>query len=81
MSRTVIPYKRKMKGKTDYKHRLNILKSGKLRLVVRKSINNILLQIIEYEPNGDRVLMSVHSSTLKKYGWASHRGNIPSAYY
>ncbi|MAF51115.1 MAG: 50S ribosomal protein L18 [Nanoarchaeota archaeon] len=80
MSRIVLPYKRKQQGKTDYKKRLNLLKSGKLRFVVRKSIKNILLQIVSYEPDGDKILMSVHSSSLKKYGWDFHRGNIPSAY-
>ena len=80
MSRIVMAYKRKMNGKTDYKHRLNLLKSGKLRLVIRKALNNILLQVVKYEPNGDKILTSVHSSSLKKYGWDLHRGNLPSAY-
>ena len=79
MSKT-IPYKRKMNGRTDYRHRLSMLKSRKLRLVVRKSLNNILLQVVKYEPDGDKILMSVHSTSLKRYGWDLHRGNIPSAY-
>ncbi|MAG52938.1 MAG: 50S ribosomal protein L18 [Nanoarchaeota archaeon] len=76
----ILPYKRKRKGKTDYKQRLGLLKSGKLRLVVRKSSKNILLQIVKYEPNGDKVLISVHSNSLKKYGWNLNKGNVPTAY-
>ncbi|MBU2639559.1 MAG: 50S ribosomal protein L18 [Nanoarchaeota archaeon] len=68
------------KSRTNYKQRLELLKSGKLRLVVRKALNNISLQIVEYEANGDKILISVHSVMLKKYGWDLHRGNLPSAY-
>ena len=79
MKKTLI---REYKGKsrTDYKQRLVLLKSGKLRLVIRKALKNISLQIIEYEPDGDKVLVSAHSAMLKKYGWNLHRGNLPSAY-
>ena len=73
-----LPYKGKKR--TDYKQRLGLLKSRKLRLVVRKSLNNILLQIIKYEDDGDKILVSAHSTILKKYGWKFHKGNIPAAY-
>jgi large subunit ribosomal protein L18 len=76
----LLQYRRKREGKTDYKFRLNILKSNKLRFVVRKALKNVLLQVVQYEPNGDKILLSVHSNVLKKYGWDLNRGNIPSAY-
>ena len=41
----ILSYKRKREGKTDYRKRLKLLKSDKLRFVVRKSLNNILTQI------------------------------------
>ncbi len=72
--------KRRRKGVTDYKKRLKILLSGKPRLVVRKTLNNILAQIIEYAPQGDKVVISAHSSELKKFGWSAGTGNLPSAY-
>lgn len=75
-----VPYKRKKEGKTDYKQRILLLKSRKLRLVIRKSLNNILLQIVEYSPDGDKVLISTHSNQLKKFNWKFHRSNMPSAY-
>tara|TARA_Y100000310_G_scaffold342571_1_gene446366 strand:- start:271 stop:768 length:498 start_codon:yes stop_codon:yes gene_type:complete len=76
----ILPYKRKRTGKTNYKKRLNLLKSRKLRLVVRKALKNILLQIVEYNPDGDKILVSTHSSSLKKYGWDKHKGNTSAAY-
>ena len=75
-----LSYKRKRQGRTNYKKRLNILKSKKKRLVVRKSLNNILLQIIIYNNVGDKVLVTAHSSEVKKLGWKFHTGNIPCAY-
>src|SRR3989338_488998 len=73
-------FKRKRIGKTDYRRRLKILLAHKPRLVVRKSINNMLAQIIEYNEKGDNVVASANSSELKKYGWNGNRGNIPAAY-
>ena len=73
-------YKRKSEGRTDYKKRLILLKSEKPRLVIRRSLNNILVQIIEYMPDGDKVITSANSSSLSKLGWKGHRGNLSSAY-
>lgn len=78
--RRFIPFKRKLEGKTDYRKRLALLKSGKPRLVVRRSLNNISAQIIMYETAGDKVLVSAHSKELSKLGWKGRRRNIPAAY-
>lgn len=75
-----IPFRRKLEGKTDYRKRLALLKSGKPRLVVRRSINNITVQIIMYETAGDKVLVSAHSRELLEFGWKGRRRNIPAAY-
>src|SRR3989344_1615369 len=76
----ILPYKRKRNGKTDYKRRLALLKSGKERLVIRKALNNILLQVIQYEPDGDRIIVTTHSNSLREYGWKGHNGNLAAAY-
>ncbi len=76
----ILPYKRKRNGRTDYHKRLALLKSGKERLVVRKALNNILLQVIQYNPDGDRIIITIHSNSLKKYGWDYHKGNLAAAY-
>src|SRR3989338_4098840 len=75
-----VAFRRKREGKTHYKKRLKLLTSGKPRLVVRKSLNNIQASIIKYDLKGDIVLVSAHSSELVKLGWKLNRGNIPSAY-
>ncbi len=75
-----IPFRRKRQGKTDYKKRLGMLKSRKLRLVVRKSNKHMLAQVIKYGHKGDTVLKSCSTKDLKKYGWDANTGNIPAAY-
>lgn len=75
-----VPHRRRREGKTDYRLRLKLIKSGKPRLVVRKSSNNMTCQIIQYKPGGDITLVSADSRELPKLGWKLHRGNIPSAY-
>lgn len=75
-----IPYRRKREAKTNYKKRLAMLKSGKKRLVIRTSLNTITMQIVEYHPDGDRILASATSGDLRKLGWKMHKANLPSAY-
>lgn len=67
-------------GKTDYRARLRLLLSRKLRLVIRKSLNNIIAQLIEYGIKGDKIIISINASELRKYGWKFHLGNLPTAY-
>jgi len=76
----ILPHRRRREGKTDYRNRMELLKSGKPRLCVRKSLNNIICQIIQYKPEGDVTVASSDSKELKKFGWSFHTGNIPSAY-
>lgn len=74
-------FRRKRTGKTDYQARLEMLKSRKLRFVVRRSLKNILIQIIQYHPDGDRVLVSASTKELqKKFSWNNSRRNTPAAY-
>jgi len=73
-------FKRKRLGKTNYKKRLKLLSASKPRLIIRKSLNNMIAQIVEYNEKGDRVILSAHSSELKKYGWELSKGNLPAAY-
>lgn len=75
-----MPFKRRMEIKTDYRRRLKLLSSKKLRLVVRKSSKHIRAQIAEFHPKGDRILVSVTSQDLKKYGWDGSIENTTAAY-
>ncbi len=72
--------KYKRSKKTDYRKRLKLLKSGKIRLVIRRSHNNLHVQFVRYEFNGDKILAEEISKNIKKYGWKAHCGNMPAAY-
>lgn len=73
-------FKRRREGKTDYRQRLNLLKSGKTRAVVRMSNNRILVQFIDFAMEGDKVRAAANSNHLEDYGWEGHGDNLPSAY-
>jgi large subunit ribosomal protein L18 len=75
----IIKFKRRMERKTNYRKRLALLKSGKVRLVIRKSLSNISVQLVNFNPNGDQTVASAVSTELKKFGWTK-TGNIPAAY-
>ena len=48
--------RRRREGKTDYRSRLALLKSGKTRIVVRRSLSQMRVQFIAYHENGDTVI-------------------------
>jgi large subunit ribosomal protein L18 len=75
-----VPFRRRREGKTNYRLRLNLLLSRKPRLVARKSLNNMVAQLVAYDEKGDKVLVSAHSKELVKMGYKGHCGNIPAAY-
>lgn len=75
-----VPFRRKRQGRTYYKKRIKILLSHKFRFVVRKSLKNFQASIIEYNPKGDKVLLTVNSNALSRLGWKGNNGNLPSAY-
>ena len=79
-NRQTINYRRKREGRTDYRRRLNLLKSGKARLAVRASVNNTIVSVASFNPDGDKIVTTFHSKDLKKKGWKHGTGNLPSAY-
>jgi large subunit ribosomal protein L18 len=73
--------RRHRERKTDYRSRLKLLRSKKPRIVVRKSLKAIRVQFIEYNPQGDKVIVSAISRELtKEYGWKYSVSNTPAAY-
>jgi large subunit ribosomal protein L18 len=75
-----MPFNRRRKGKTNYKKRLKLLVSKTPRLVVRKSLNYITAQIINFGPKGDITLASATSKELKKLRWKFSFDTVPAAY-
>lgn len=79
-SRITVQYRRKREGRTNYKKRLIYLKSKTPRLVVRRTNKQVLLQIVEYTPDGDKIICGVNSNALKKLGWQYSCNNMPACY-
>ncbi|MEM4282350.1 MAG: 50S ribosomal protein L18 [Candidatus Woesearchaeota archaeon] len=75
-----VKFRRKLSGKTNYHIRLKLLSSGLPRLVIRKSLHNLVVQIVLFEENGDKVVSSAHTRELIKLGWKASRDNLPAAY-
>lgn len=72
-------FKRRREKKTNYRKRLALIKSEKVRVVIRRTLSNISVQFIDYKPNGDSTIASATSMELKKLGW-KRTGNLPAAY-
>lgn len=79
-TRRTVPYRRKREGKTNYKKRLEYLKSKRVRLVIRKTNKHIIMQLVAYNPDGDKVLIGATSKQLEKHGWKHSGKNISACY-
>lgn len=71
--------RRRREGKTDYKARFGMLKSGLPRIVVRKSNKYLIVQLVESNIAQDRIVVNVSSKDLLSYGWpAEAKGSLKS---
>ncbi|NOZ76565.1 MAG: 50S ribosomal protein L18 [Euryarchaeota archaeon] len=75
-----VPFRRKREGKTDYRKRLRYMQSGKPRAVFRRSSRYITVQVIQSNPEGDRVVAAANSRELLKMGWKAGTKNLPASY-
>ena len=78
--RYTVPMRRRREARTDYHQRLRLLKSGKPRLVARKSNQQVRAQLVVTGPDGDNTVASARASDLREYGWEAPLGNMPAAY-
>ena len=78
--RSILKFRRRQEGRTNYRKRLTLLKSGNIRFIVRPSNRHVQVQLVDYEPKGDKIILSCKSDKLKAYGWKAPTGNLPSAY-
>lgn len=76
--------KRRKKNKTDYLARLKLLKSGKPRLVFRKTNKHLISQYVKSKEAKDKIIFGINSKKLFDYGWPKEFRNslktIPAAY-
>ena len=75
-----VGFRRRREGRTDYRRRQRLLRSAVARAVVRKTLNQTLVQVVQADAAGDRVLASAQSTDLKEHGWTVGTGNVPAAY-
>lgn len=75
-----MPPRRRREKVTDYRHRLKQVKSGKPRLVIRRTNRYIIVQLVESRAGGDRCHLTVTSKKLAGYGWRAGFKNMPAAY-
>ena len=64
-----VHFRRRREGKTDYRVRLRLLKSGTPRAVVRFSGRRVRVSIVQYDPVGDRVVAVAESAELARVGF------------
>ena len=75
-----VKFRRRRSGKTNYKKRLAFMKSEKSRLVVRRSNKYLIIQLVNYDEVGDKIVAQFNSISLKKKGWKHSCLNVPAAY-
>lgn len=76
----IVAHRRRREGRTNFHKRLELVKSGKKRLVVRKTTSSLVCQIVDYQHSGDRVIASATTKDLSSFGWNGGTGNLPSSY-
>lgn len=77
--------RRRKEHKTDYLKRIKLLKSGKPRIVFRKTNKYIIAQYITSKEAQDKVKIGAISKHLLKYGWPKKfegsLKSIPASYF
>jgi large subunit ribosomal protein L18 len=79
-----IDKRRRKENKTDYRKRLILLRGRSPRLVIRKTNNYIILQIVESKHAQDKIIFSVVTKELLKHGWPKENirslKSLPASY-
>ena len=75
-----VHFRRRREGRTDFAARLALLKSGKPRMVVRKTNRYVTVQFIQPSEKGDVTVATATSKQLQKACGFPGKCNTPSAY-
>ena len=76
-----VPFRRRREGRTDYRIRLRLLKSGRARAVVRLTDRRVRVAVVAYDPGGDRVVAAADSRELGRLEFpATSFASTPAAY-
>lgn len=72
--------RRRKEGKTDYLARIKLLKSGKPRIVFRKTNKYFIAQYVTSKEAKDKVEIGINSKQLLKFGWPENaKGSLKSS--
>ncbi|MFH1750413.1 MAG: 50S ribosomal protein L18 [Candidatus Micrarchaeota archaeon] len=74
-----VHFRRRRQGRTDFNKRLAQLKSGKTRMIVRKTNRYVIVSFADFDLKGDKAIVSCSSKALVKLGYPG-KCNTPSAY-
>ena len=72
--------RRRREQATDYKQRLELLKSGVPRAVVRTSNKHTRVHLADFNREGDENQAQTISKELAEHGWDESTSNLPAAY-
>ncbi|EHP69411.1 ribosomal protein L18 [Metallosphaera yellowstonensis MK1] len=75
-----VKFRRRREGKTNYYRRYTYVINKATRLVVRLTNKYFIAQVVKFDPKGDIVIASAHSSELAKYGWKGDENNTTACY-
>lgn len=76
-----VQFRRRRQGRTDYRYRLKLLKSGKPRATVRVTNKRVLVAIESFDPKGDVVKAMADSRELVEIGFLkTSLTSTPAAY-
>lgn len=75
-----VRFRRRREGRTDYKRRLALLRSGEHRAVVRRTNRSLSVQFVGYDAVGDEIVAQAEALELPELGWTGNTGNTPAAY-
>lgn len=75
-----VPFRREREGRTDYRYRIDLLRSGKPRLIARISLRHIRAQVATPASEGDKIFASAYSKELSNFGWKGYTANTSAAY-
>ncbi|MEM4189740.1 MAG: 50S ribosomal protein L18 [Candidatus Caldarchaeum sp.] len=79
MSKRMKP-RRRREGRTDYRKRVKLVKSGLERLVIRRTNRRLIVQLVKSKLGGDETLLTVTSDVLVHYSWKASFKSTPAAY-
>jgi large subunit ribosomal protein L18 len=72
--------RRNRQNRTNYRKRAALLLGRRSFVSITVSNQNVMAQVLNASLNGDRVVTSVQSRQLMKYGWKGSMNNLPACY-